>query len=128
MGVLMLLLCMLISFQIASRANRPIRRLLGMLVESNDDMRGAENEIDYLTKTYNSTSEQNSRLKQAIEDISPMVLEPLFTSILAGKAPSGEDILNTLQSLDSPFSPHEKFLAISLDITESPAPDARTAV
>ena len=47
-----------------------------------------------------------------------MVLEPLFTSILAGKAPSGEDILNTLQSLDSPFSPHEKFLAISLDITE----------
>lgn len=118
MGVLMLLLCMLISFQIASRANRPIRRLLGMLVESNDDMRGAENEIDYLTKTYNSTSEQNSRLKQAIEDISPMVLEPLFTSILAGKAPSGEDILNTLQSLDSPFSPHEKFLAISLDITE----------
>ena len=118
MGLLFLLLGLFLSFQIASRANRPIRSLLGMLAESSADMHDAENEIDYLAKTYNHTSEQNSRLRQAIEDITPMVLEPLFISILAGKAPSGDEIQSTLDSLGNPISPHAKYLAVAIDIAE----------
>ncbi len=118
MGLLMLLLGLFISFQIAFRANRPIRSLLGMLAESNADIHDAENEIDYLAKTYNSTSEQNSHLRQAIANITPMVLEPLFISILAGKAPSGAEIQSTLDSLGNPISPNAKYLAVVIDITE----------
>ncbi len=103
------------SFWIAFRANHPIRSLLKGLANDPPDMLDAKNEIDYLTKAYHYTAEQNQNLHQAIQSITPLVLERLFSDILSGRAPTGEHVDAALDSIGRPFSSQARFLVLTLE-------------
>ena len=98
--ILGLVCSVLLSVLIASKANQPIRRLL---FEAGPSSRSpdvdAENEVDYLSKTYSYTTRQNEELSQAIQGITPLVLERLFGHLLSGRPLSEEHLLITPLSL-----------------------------
>lgn len=110
---------MLLSVLIASKANQPIRRLL---FEAGPSSRSpdvdAENEVDYLSKTYSYTTRQNEELSQAIQGITPLVLERLFGHLLSGRPLSEEHISSILSGIGNPFPQEATFLA---RLSQSPA-------
>lgn len=101
---------MLLSVLIASKANQPIRRLL---FEAGPSSRSpdvdAENEVDYLSKTYSYTTRQNEELSQAIQGITPLVLERLFGHLLSGRPLSEEHISSILSGIGNPFPQEATF-------------------
>ncbi len=115
--LLALALGLLFSLQIAYRANRPIRGLLKELADSDTDVIEAKNEIDYLTKVYNYTTVQNKHLHEAIQSITPLVLERLFSDILNGRAPTEESVDAALSSIGHPFPPQSRFLALVFEVS-----------
>ncbi|WP_434309719.1 helix-turn-helix domain-containing protein [Hominifimenecus sp. rT4P-3] len=114
---LALLLGLLFSLQIAYRANRPIRSLLKELSNSSTDDIEAKNDIDYLTKIYSHATIQNKHLREAIQSITPLVLERLFSDILNGRAPTEESIDASLNSIGQPFPRQSRFLALALEVS-----------
>lgn len=117
LGSLVAILGLIFAFQIAFRANRPIRSLLKEMTKTNPDAIDAKNEIDYLTQVYHYTTAQNQQLHQAIRSITPLVLERLFSDILSGRAPIAENIEATLESLGQPIPQKSRFMAMDLEIT-----------
>lgn len=118
--ILGLVCSVLLSVLIASKANQPIRRLL---FEAGPSSRSpdvdAENEVDYLSKTYSYTTRQNEELSQAIQGITPLVLERLFGHLLSGRPLSEEDISSILSGIGNPFPQEATFLAMALTISSS---------
>ncbi len=108
--ILGLVCSVLLSVLIASKANQPIRRLL---FEAGPSSRSpdvdAENEVDYLSKTYSYTTRQNEELSQAIQSITPLVLERLFGHLLSGRPLSEEHSSSILSGIGNPFPQEATF-------------------
>lgn len=108
--ILGLVCSVLLSVLIASKANQPIRRLL---FEAGPSSRSpdvdAENEVDYLSKTYSYTTRQNEELSQAIQGITPLVLERPFGHLLSGRPLSEEHISSILSGIGNPFPQEATF-------------------
>lgn len=115
-ALIILFFGILIALQIAFRANKPIRNLMKEIPEKNRSTIQAKNEVDYLTKAYHYTTEQNEQMHQAIRSVTPLVLERLFSDILSGRSPEEEDIQSTLESLESPFPSGARFMVMSMEI------------
>lgn len=115
-GCLAAVVGLLFSLQIASRANRPIRGLLSALGQGEGDTLQGKNEVDYLARTYQDTAIQNRTLHHAIQSVTPLVLERLFSDILAGRTGAPEVIDQTLESLGQPLLPQSRFIVLALSI------------
>lgn len=108
----------LLSFLIASKANKPIRRLLSEMSSPSCTI-DAKNDIDFLSKSYAYTTGQNEKLNEAIQGITPLVLERLLSRLLNGELIDEEQIDATLSGIHCPFPRHSIFSVMVLNLSSA---------
>lgn len=107
---------LLFSLLIASKVNKPIRRLLSEISSSHFTIE-AKDDIDFLSKSYAYTADQNEKLNQAIQGITPLVLERLLSHLINGSLMDEEQINATLSGIHCPFPQRSIFSVMVLNLS-----------
>ncbi len=116
-----IIISLLFSFYITLRIYKPINKLmLSVSHSSNDKINYPKNpkfkdEFDFLGAAYEDTA---YKMGEIMYNMTPIVLENIFTNILKGRQISEDSVFNTLSSTISTFKVDDIYLVVLISITE----------
>ncbi len=110
-----LLISAILSFWIASRIYQPINRLMRLTASgvSRENIDSIQNETDYLELAYSDAIAKMEKMGNVIDLVRQEVIEQLFHGLLIGKSMEEDYILETLTSVDAPFSISGRFVVMT---------------
>lgn len=103
LSVIMLMVCLVISFIIATNLYHPLKKLMGIVTEPKEG-RTAHNEYEFIADAYNGVLQKNSSMSEILNSMRPVVKNNLFLGILTGDEITENEITEKLDFINEGFT------------------------
>lgn len=121
--IIFAIISLIFSFYITMRIYRPINELmLTVTTPINDE--NAKNEFDLLGEAFKDATFKQEKYNHMMENITPMILERLFSGLINGKELSQESVIDTLNSVNDPLNMKNYYVVVLVSISELLSKDA----
>ena len=99
----MLLICLVVSFFVATRLYSPLQKLVGIVSPLRKNIM-VGNEYELITNAYNDMVNEKSTITDILNSMRPEVKNNLFMSLLNGEKFSPSELMEKLNFIDEGFS------------------------